>query len=162
MKLLTTKKKMISFISKNFLGNQTTFLIRKTTKQNKKSTKRIGEAKAFVEDESLSVVYESWELEKRRKKRNRNLEKPKARINDETHEIQRNLGLSALGERWEDWAEAWIRGVGWRRGLAAWGLGRLGTSTEWVSNGSVMLRPVAMSWEFRGSWEWEREWVTVG
>ena len=53
------QKKMISFISKNFLGNQTTFLIRKTTKQNKKSTKRIGEAKAFVEDESLSVVYES-------------------------------------------------------------------------------------------------------
>ena len=50
---------MISFISKKFLGNQTTFLIRKTTKQNKKSTKRIGEAKAFVEDESLSVVYES-------------------------------------------------------------------------------------------------------
>ena len=157
---------MISFISKNFLGNQTTFLVRKTTKQNKKSTKIIGEAKAFVEDESLSVVYKSWELEKRRKKRNRNLEKPKARINDETHEIQRNPWnpekprLVGVG-----WA---VRGLGGgvdrRCGLEAWisGLGRLGSSTEWVSNGPVMLRPVAMSWEFRVSWEWEREWVTVG
>ena len=35
----------------------------------------IGEAKAFVEDESLSAVCESWELEKKkRKKRNRKLE----------------------------------------------------------------------------------------
>ena len=38
--------------------------------------------------------------------------------------------------------EAWIDGVGLRHGLAAWGLGQLESSTEWVSLwvGDVELR----------------------
>ena len=60
-----------------------------------------------------------------------NPKKPWAWIYDETHEIQRNPSLSALGKWWDG-------GLG--RGVGR----RLRTSTKWVNGRLVTLRPTAM------------------